>query len=60
MFMMCPRDSKAIWKYLGKGVSDEVSTPSKQNIILIRLADIMLLRAEALNKLGGAANISGH
>ncbi len=49
-------DPKAIWKYLGRGVSDEVSTASKQNIVLIRLADIMLLRAEALNKLGGAAN----
>jgi len=49
-------DPKAIWKYLGKGVSDEVSTPSQQNIVLIRLADIMLLRAEALNKLGSAAN----
>ena len=49
-------DPKAIWKYLGKGVSDEVATKSLQNIVLIRLADIMLLRAEALNKLGGAAN----
>ena len=58
VYDVVPADPKAIWKYLGKGVSDEVSTPSKQNIILIRLADIMLLRAEALNKLGGAANIS--
>lgn len=49
-------DPKAIWKYLGRGVSDEVSTASKQNIVLMRLADIMLLRAEALNKLGSAAN----
>jgi hypothetical protein len=49
-------DPKAIWKYLGKGVSDEVSTPSKQNIVLMRLPDIMLLRAEALNKLGSPAN----
>lgn len=49
-------DPKAIWKFLGKGVSDEVSTVSKQDIVLIRLADIMLLRAEALNKLGGTAN----
>jgi hypothetical protein len=56
VYDVVPADPKAIWKYLGKGVSDEVSTPSKQNIILIRLADIMLLRAEALNKLGGAAN----
>jgi hypothetical protein len=49
-------DPKAIWKYLGKGLSDENPTPSKQNIVLIRLADIMLLRAEALNKKGGAQN----
>ncbi|MDZ7634490.1 MAG: RagB/SusD family nutrient uptake outer membrane protein [Bacteroidales bacterium] len=56
VYDVVPADPKAIWKYLGKGVSDEVSTPSKQNIILIRLADIMLLRAEALNKIGGAAN----
>lgn len=51
-------DPKAIWKYLGKGLSDEDPTPSKQNIILIRLADIMLLRAEALNKKSGAGNIT--
>ena len=51
-------EPKAIWKYLGKGVSDEVSTPSKQNIVLLRLADIMLLRAEALNAVGGVDNIS--
>lgn len=51
-------DPKAIWKFLGKGVSDEVSTPSQQDIVLIRLADIMLLRAEALVQAGGAANIA--
>jgi len=51
-------DPKAIWKYLGKGVSDQIATTSKQNIILIRLADIMMLKAEALNKLGGTANIA--
>lgn len=49
-------EPKAIWKYLGKGVSDEISTPAKNNIVLIRLADIMLLRAEALNKIGGTEN----
>lgn len=51
-------DPRAIWKYLGKGLSDEDPTPSEQNIVLIRLADIMLLRAEALNKKGGANNIT--
>ncbi|MFN2337145.1 MAG: RagB/SusD family nutrient uptake outer membrane protein, partial [Bacteroidales bacterium] len=56
VYDVVPADPKAIWKYLGQGVSDEVATPSKQNIILIRLADIMLLRAEALNKIGGEAN----
>lgn len=56
VYDMIPADPKAIWKYLGRGVSDEISTPAKQNIILIRLADIMLLRAEALNRIGGTAN----
>lgn len=56
VYDMVPADPKAIWKYLGRGESDEVSTPAKQNIILTRLADIMLLRAEALNKIGGEAN----
>ncbi|MFA5848816.1 MAG: RagB/SusD family nutrient uptake outer membrane protein [Bacteroidales bacterium] len=51
-------DPKAIWKYLGKGVSDQIATTSKQNIILIRLADIMMLKAEALNKLGGTTNVT--
>ncbi len=56
VYDMVPADPKAIWKYLGQGVSDEIATPAKQNIVLIRLADIMLLRAEALNKIGGEAN----
>lgn len=51
-------EPKAIWKFLGRGVSDEDPSASEQNIVLIRLADIMLLRAEALNKVGGAANIA--
>jgi starch-binding outer membrane protein, SusD/RagB family len=58
VYDVVPADPKAIWKYLGKGISDESKDPAKQNIILIRLADIMLLRAEALNKIGGAANIT--
>ncbi len=49
-------DPKAIWKFLGKGLNDENPTPSKQNIVLMRLADIMLLRAEAFNKKGGEQN----
>jgi len=56
VYDIVPAEPKAIWKYLGKGVSDEIATPAKQDIVLIRLADIMLLRAEALNQLGGAAN----
>lgn len=51
-------EPKAIWKFLGKGVDDEDPSKSHQNIVLIRLADIMLLRAEALAQLGGAANIA--
>jgi len=49
-------EPKAIWKFLGKGLSDEDSSKSNQNIVMIRLADIILLRAEALNQVGGAAN----
>lgn len=49
---------KAIWKFLGKGISDEDASPSDQNIVLIRLAGIMLLRAEALTHLGGSDNIN--
>lgn len=44
---------KKMWKYLGKGMSDEDPSPSSQNIVLLRLSDVMLLRAEALVKLGG-------
>lgn len=51
-------DPKAIWKFLGKGVDDEVSDASDNNIVLIRLADIMLLRAEAFAQVGGASNIT--
>lgn len=42
----------AIWKFIGKGASDESKEPSSQNIVLLRLADIILLKAEALNKKG--------
>lgn len=49
---------KAIWKFLGKGVSDESSAPADHNIVLIRLAGIMLLRAEALAHIGGTNNIN--
>ncbi len=51
-------EPKAIWKFLGKGVSDESSAPADHNIVLIRLAGIMLLRAEALAHLGGNNNIN--
>ena len=49
---------RGLWKFLGKGMSDEDASVSSQDIVLIRLADIMLLRAEALANLGGAQNIS--
>lgn len=38
----------SMWKYLGKDVSDEDKSPSKQSIIIVRLADIIMLKAEAL------------
>jgi len=51
-------DPKAIWKFLGKGVSDESSAPSDHDIVLMRLSGIMLLRAEALAQVGGSDNIN--
>ena len=51
-------EPKAIWKFLGKDVSDEISTLYDCNIVMVRLADIMLLRAEALVQVSGSANIS--
>lgn len=47
---------RGLWKFLGKGLSDEDASTSSQNIVLIRLADIMLLRAEALVGAGGVEN----
>ncbi|REE05870.1 RagB/SusD family nutrient uptake outer membrane protein [Marinoscillum furvescens] len=38
---------RQIWKFFGKGFSDESADPSQNNIVLLRLADIMLLKAEA-------------
>lgn len=48
---------KMIWKFFGPNFDDESPDPSDNNIVLMRLADIMLLKAEAHNKLGetGAA-----
>ena len=43
---------RKIWKYFGEGFNDESPEPSSNNIVLARLADIMLLKAEALNELG--------
>ena len=42
---------KKIWKFFGEGFSDESPEPSGNNIVLLRLADIILLKAEAHNKL---------
>ncbi|MDO6518574.1 RagB/SusD family nutrient uptake outer membrane protein [Zobellia uliginosa] len=43
---------KKIWKFFGQGFNDESSDPSDKNIVMVRLADIMLLKAEAHSKLG--------
>lgn len=48
---------RKIWKFFGEGFNDESADPSANNIILVRLADIMLLKAEAharLNQDGDA------
>ena len=43
---------RKIWKFFGEGFSDESPEPSSNNIVLIRLADIILLKAEAHTQLG--------
>jgi len=45
---------RKIWKFFGEGFNDESPDPSQNNIILVRLADIMLLKAEAHARLGEA------
>lgn len=42
---------KKVWKFFGQGFNDESADPSANNIVLIRLADIILLKAEAHNQL---------
>ncbi|WP_099366674.1 RagB/SusD family nutrient uptake outer membrane protein [Sphingobacterium sp. 1.A.4] len=42
---------RKIWKFFGVGFNDESPDPSGNNIVLTRLADIMLLKAEALSNL---------
>ncbi|WP_081210676.1 RagB/SusD family nutrient uptake outer membrane protein [Salegentibacter sediminis] len=41
-----------VWKFFGEGFNDESPDPSANNIVLFRLADIILLKAEAHNQLG--------
>lgn len=43
---------RMIWKFFGKGFNDEDPAPSTHNIVMLRLADIILLKAEALLHLG--------
>ena len=43
---------RKIWKFFGEGFNDESPDPSSNNIVMVRLADIMLLKAEAHNQLG--------
>ncbi len=38
---------RKIWKFFGEGFNDESADPSQNNIILVRLADVLLLKAEA-------------
>lgn len=45
-------EPRKIWKYFGEGFNDESPDPSANNIVLVRLADIILLKAEAQNQLG--------
>jgi len=43
---------RMVWKFFGKDFNDEDPSPSTHNIVMLRLADIVLLKAEALNQLG--------
>lgn len=43
---------RKIWKFFGEGFNDESPDPSQNNIIIVRLADILLLKAEAHAHLG--------
>ncbi|AWW28873.1 RagB/SusD family nutrient uptake outer membrane protein [Echinicola strongylocentroti] len=43
---------RKIWKFFGEGFNDESPDPSANNIVMVRLADIILLKAEAHNQLG--------
>lgn len=40
-------EPRMVWKFFGEGFNDESADPSANNIVLTRLADIMLLKAEA-------------
>lgn len=43
---------RKIWKFFGEGFNDESPEPSANNIVMVRLADIILLKAEAHANLG--------
>lgn len=43
---------RKIWKFFGEGFNDESAEQSANNIVLLRLADIMLLKAEAHARIG--------
>lgn len=43
---------RKIWKFFGQGFNDESPAPSDNNIVMVRLADIILLKAEAHAQLG--------
>lgn len=45
-------EPKMIWKFFGENFNDESAEPSANNIVLVRLAGIILLKAEAHNELG--------
>ncbi len=40
-------EPRKIWKFFGEGFNDESPDPSSNNIVMVRLADIILLKAEA-------------
>lgn len=52
IYDLTEEEPRKIWKFFGEGFDDESPNPSSNNIVLIRLADIILLKAEAHNALG--------
>ena len=52
IFDITEEEPRKIWKFFGRGFNDEDPAPSSNNIVMLRLADVILLKSEAHNALG--------